>query len=260
MAAIATVQMRIPDPPPLTKRVENLEEISARARELIRSGLLKFWDPEEHPRAGGPPNAGWFTPVSDKPERLEPIPGIENGDPTDKPGEWSPSEAGEYRGSPPGIVELPLPGGSPRPAGSSPAPTAPVQPRTGPKPPSAYGSATDMSSGQSLPPKIGSFPVPDNLTYGTTPFGYYAHDAIAGLLERRFPNVDFILRIRPGQRGVDVEVPERSISDVGHQYFEIKPLTPSGERSFYRQLEEWGVGPVQSLTYDKDGNIYYGFR
>jgi hypothetical protein len=42
MAAIATVQMRVPDPPPLAKRFENPQEISARARELIRSGLLKF--------------------------------------------------------------------------------------------------------------------------------------------------------------------------------------------------------------------------
>ena len=61
MAAIAAVQMQIPDPPRLAKqRVP--EEIVRRARELARSGLLKFWDPALHPRAGVPPNPGWFAP------------------------------------------------------------------------------------------------------------------------------------------------------------------------------------------------------
>jgi len=58
MAAIAAVQMQLSDPPPLAKRTENLDEITQLARELSRSGLLKFWDPALHPRAGVPPNAG----------------------------------------------------------------------------------------------------------------------------------------------------------------------------------------------------------
>jgi hypothetical protein len=102
--------------------------------------------------------------------------------------------------------------------------------------------------------------VPANLTYGTTLFGNYAHDETTKLLREMYPDVVFIFRAGPGQRGIDVEVTEKSISGVGHQYIEIKPLTPSGERSFNQQLERWGVGPVQSLTYDKDGNLYYGFR
>jgi hypothetical protein len=62
MAAIATVQMQIPDPPQLAKGQKKPEDIVRRARELARSGLLKFWDPALHPRAGVPPNPGWFAP------------------------------------------------------------------------------------------------------------------------------------------------------------------------------------------------------
>ncbi len=63
MVAIATVQMQLPDPPPLLKGIETDQEIAHRAAELHRSGLLKFWDPAKHPRTGTPPNPGWFAPV-----------------------------------------------------------------------------------------------------------------------------------------------------------------------------------------------------
>ncbi len=60
MVAIATVQMQVPDPP-LSKATESHQQIIRRAAELHRCGLLKWiWDPLEHPRLGGPPNAGWF--------------------------------------------------------------------------------------------------------------------------------------------------------------------------------------------------------
>ncbi|HEY1983320.1 MAG TPA: hypothetical protein VGH13_24830 [Xanthobacteraceae bacterium] len=62
MAAIAAVQMQIPDPPRVAKRQEKPEDIVRRARELARGGLLKLWDPALHPRAGVPPNPGWFAP------------------------------------------------------------------------------------------------------------------------------------------------------------------------------------------------------
>ena len=291
MAAIATVQMQIPDPPPLAKLAESPSEIASRARELTRSGLLKFWDPALHPRAGVPPNPGWFAPategaeaapvipaamrgdpsaspnsdwltlVSDKPEILEPIPDVGMGNPEDKPGEKGPSGGeGENEVGPPGVIELPLPGGAPGVSDSRSGSPAPAGDKAGPKPLSAYGSTPATPSDQSLPPKIGSFPVPDNLTYGTTLFGNYAHDQTAKLLQEMYPDIGFKLRVGPGQRGIDVEVPDKSISDVGDKYIEIKPLTPSGESKFYRQLEEWGVGPVQTLTYDADGNVYYGFR
>lgn len=262
MAAIVAVQMQIPDPTPLAQRAESPDEIARRARALNCSGLLKFfWNPAQHPRAGVPPNPGWFEPVADKPGPVEVIPGLAIGNPADKPWEPPPEDEGEERENQPrGILELPLPGGSPRDAEPTPESAAPVGTQTGPKPLSTYGSPSTSPSGQPLPPKIGSFPVPEGLTFGTTLFGNYAHQEIADLLDEMYPDVFFIFRVRPGQGGIDVEVPENAISVVGHAYLEIKPLTPSGERSFYEQLERWGVGPVQALTYDSSGNLYYGFR
>jgi len=68
IAAIATVQMQFPDPPPLSKRFESGDEIARRALELHRSGLLKGdWDPTKHPRTGTPPNRAWFAPVPQDP-------------------------------------------------------------------------------------------------------------------------------------------------------------------------------------------------
>lgn len=90
-------------------------------------------------------------------------------------------------------------------------------------------------------------------------FGNYAHQQTAKLLEDLYPGVPFTFRVGPGQRGIDIELPEGFIPRVGHEFLDIKPRSPSGERKFYRQQEEWGV-PVQPLTYDKDGSVYYGFR
>src|ERR1700685_481450 len=74
MAAIVTVQMQFPDPPSRAKGVEAADETMRRALELHRSRLLKAnWDPAKPPRAGAPPNPGWFAPVqggSDTPLRV----------------------------------------------------------------------------------------------------------------------------------------------------------------------------------------------
>ncbi len=75
MAAIAAVQMQFPDPPPFTKVGESLDELVCRGRELSRSGLLKFfWNPAQHPRAGVPPNPGWFAPVGAQAESADVVP------------------------------------------------------------------------------------------------------------------------------------------------------------------------------------------
>jgi hypothetical protein len=75
IATIATVRMQFPDPPRLAKGIETYEEIARRAAELARSGLLKFWDPAKHPRAGAPPNPGWFAPAdADEPEAVTVLP------------------------------------------------------------------------------------------------------------------------------------------------------------------------------------------
>jgi hypothetical protein len=110
------------------------------------------------------------------------------------------------------------------------------------------------------PLQIGAFTPPDTLTYGTTLFGNYAHEQTANLLKRPYPEVVFDFRVLPSQRGIDVTVPDVSIGEVGYQFGEIKPRTASGETRFNRQLREWGVGPVQAITYDAAGNVYYGFR
>jgi hypothetical protein len=110
------------------------------------------------------------------------------------------------------------------------------------------------------PPQIGSFSPPENLTFGTTLFGNYAHEQTAAVLRSLYPDVSFRFMVLPGQQGIDVTVLADPYGQVGYQYGEIKPLTASGESAFNRKLEQWGVGPVQAITYDADGNVYYGFR
>ncbi len=64
LAQIAAVQLRIPD----------LSDVAARAVFEAEDGLIKAerggdvlaragWDPDKHPRAGTPPNPGWFAPT-----------------------------------------------------------------------------------------------------------------------------------------------------------------------------------------------------
>lgn len=85
-AAIATVQMQFPDPPRLEKGTEARQEIARRADELFRSGLLKFWDPTKHPRAGTPPNPGRFAPTDGGSQSAEVAPvAMRNGPPWRKP-------------------------------------------------------------------------------------------------------------------------------------------------------------------------------
>ena len=52
------------------------------------------------------------------------------------------------------------------------------------------------------------------------------------------------------------------MGQVGYPLAEIKPLSPSGERRLIKQIENWGFDPkqVQAITYDANGNLYYGFR
>ncbi|MFZ3234963.1 MAG: hypothetical protein WA184_06270 [Stellaceae bacterium] len=64
LAQIAAVHLRMPDFPDTASRnsVEAEDRLIKAKRSdgwLARSG----WDPAEHPRAGGPPNPGWFAPT-----------------------------------------------------------------------------------------------------------------------------------------------------------------------------------------------------
>jgi hypothetical protein len=108
------------------------------------------------------------------------------------------------------------------------------------------------------PEQIGSFPVPEGLKFGATAFGNYTHLATADLLQNLCPNANFAFSAQPGQTGVDVEVlGQTSIEADG----EIMPLTPSGEASFSRQIQNWNLSaPVRAITYDARGHVYLGFR
>lgn len=74
LAQIAALQLRLPDLPDNIVRggleAEDRLIKSARSSDrLARNG----WDPDEHPRAGVPPNPGWFAPAygGEAPQRVE---------------------------------------------------------------------------------------------------------------------------------------------------------------------------------------------
>lgn len=72
LAQIATLNLRLPNPPNLEKSVQSTDELLGLAALLAWTGILKGdWDPDEHPRVGGPPNPGWFAtkPTEPRPPR-----------------------------------------------------------------------------------------------------------------------------------------------------------------------------------------------
>jgi len=125
------------------------------------------------------------------------------------------------------------------------------------------GSAPEVGAAAGLagPRFIGSFPVPQDIKFGTTTFGDYAYGAIADFLRDLYTEAKFVFRVGRGQTGVDVEVEQRWIDAVGFRYGEIKPLTASGRSSFNRRVQNWELAePVQPITYDPAGNVFLGFH
>jgi hypothetical protein len=114
---------------------------------------------------------------------------------------------------------------------------------------------------------VGKFAVSGQNLPGTTRFGNEAHDAIADLLENRLIALgvderDITTRIKPGQNGADITIPDAEALRLGTKpNFEIKPNNASGERAFDRQLLKWGLdrSNTHAVTYDPDGTIYWGF-
>jgi hypothetical protein len=82
------------------------------------------------------------------------------------------------------------------------------------------------------------------------------------MLQDLYKGVDLILRVKLGQRGIDVSVPKAHIARLGFAHAEIKPLSASGEKKLRQQIWKWGYDPstVQAITYDANGNVYFGFR
>jgi hypothetical protein len=123
----------------------------------------------------------------------------------------------------------------------------------------AFGGRRPAGSGPRL---IGTFEPPANMNFGTTDFGKYAHEKAADILKSMHPNVPFIFRTKPFETGVDVTVPNKYITHVGFAHGEIKPLTDSGKRTMLGQVLKWGLDrkKVRAITYDAQGNVFYGFE
>lgn len=108
---------------------------------------------------------------------------------------------------------------------------------------------------------IGKVEMPENLVPGTKDFGNYVHDRIGNLFQGMVTNTKLTLNMGPGANGPDIIVPDDAISRLGFKYAEIKPLSTSSISRFNNQvLNVWDLeGQVQAITYDRDGNINYGF-
>ncbi len=111
---------------------------------------------------------------------------------------------------------------------------------------------------------ISSFKLPDNWKFGSGLAGDYAHEEIGKYLGQAYIDADIsdvIIRTKPGQTGVDVEIPERYAKNLGYRYIEIKPNSPSGETTLKTQVSRWGFDSkeVRSITYDAKGNFRWGF-
>jgi hypothetical protein len=130
----------------------------------------------------------------------------------------------------------------------------------------AAESDTFVILSSELPPKfdttwpIGRYSVPANAAPGTTTYGHQVGDQIGKLFRDALPDVKVILRTDPGIKGVDIEIPSDAVIEAGFRYAEIKPISAAAVSRFNIQVMRWNLPePVQVITYDYEGNIYYGF-
>jgi hypothetical protein len=145
----------------------------------------------------------------------------------------------------------------PAPGAEAPIAPEPVPPTTA-KPFITLRAKLSADFDKSIP--IGKFEARDDLN--PVDFGNYAHDEIGALLQKAAgTDVRLELYTAPYTRGVDITVPADFADDVGFEYGEIKPLSRTGRSRFNNQvLNIWNLeGRVQPITYDRKGNIYYGF-
>jgi hypothetical protein len=107
---------------------------------------------------------------------------------------------------------------------------------------------------------VGRYKIPETAVPGTTTYGDLVGKQIGDLVQSRLPDVPMTLRTSAGMRGVDIELDVSYVDALGARYLEIKPLTDSGFKTFRVQIARWKLTePVLPVTYDYEGNIYYGF-
>ena len=95
LARIAAVHLKIPD----------LPNAAARAAMEVEDCLIKYanedWDPAKHPRAGTPPNPGWFATTGGDTDESQPIRTAANDDPSQR-SDASPMPPDDWVRLPPG--------------------------------------------------------------------------------------------------------------------------------------------------------------
>ncbi|SFG52018.1 YD repeat-containing protein [Novosphingobium sp. CF614] len=120
---------------------------------------------------------------------------------------------------------------------------------------------------ESVPSRlIGSYLPSANLKFGSTLFGDEAHTVAGRMLTENLnaqgvPLEAITNRTGPGLTGIDMSVDPIYAKQLGFEHIEIKPNTANGLRTLNRQVERWGMNPssVQSVTYDAQGNVWWGF-
>jgi hypothetical protein len=102
--------------------------------------------------------------------------------------------------------------------------------------------------------------MPDNSVSGTGSFSDLVRRQISELVQRTEPGVPFKLKVSSAEDGVDIETPIEFVPKVGFRYAVILPRTKAAYSSFAEDLRRWNLpAPVLAITYDREGNIYYGF-
>ena len=106
---------------------------------------------------------------------------------------------------------------------------------------------------------IGRYIIPTDAPPGTAPYGINVEKQIGDLFQQSAKDVAFTFNRTP-LKGVDISVPASKSGLVGFRFAEIKPLSNAGFSRFKRQVTRWNLSaPVELITYDYEGSIYFGF-